>query len=102
MNCVICGKEIKESKYLNANLCSTECFKRLYWEEMLDDEALIIDGECYHVVSEKSHGARGFGGREFTIQKSDGEIIKTTNLWRQGKIPDYAFRPDNAKFIVVQ
>lgn len=99
MKCVICGKEIEKSKYTNAVLCSSECFKRLFWKEALDDEALIIDGECYHVEPEKKHGVKGFGGREFTIQKADGEIIKTTNLWHQGEIPDYAYRPDNAKFI---
>jgi hypothetical protein len=49
MKCVICGKEIEESKYMNAVFCSTECFKRFIWPEILDDAALIIDGECYHV-----------------------------------------------------
>ena len=99
MNCIICGKNIEKSKYTNATLCSAECFMQLYWKEALDDKALIIDGECYHVAPEKNHGARGFGGREFTIQKANGEIIKTSNLWRQGKIPDYAYRQDNAKFV---
>ena len=99
MKCVICGKEIEKSKYANAVLCSTECFKRLFWKEALDDTALIIDDECYHVEPENESGTRGFGGREFTIQKNDGEIIKTTNLWHQGEIPDYAYQPDNAKFI---
>lgn len=99
MNCVICGKQIEKSEYTNANLCSKQCSNRLFWKEVLDDKAIIIDGKCYHVGTERRYGVLGHSGREFVIQKNSGEIIKTNNLWSDGEIPDFAYQPDNAKFI---
>ena len=48
MKCVICGKEIEKSKYLHKALCSRECFCIDFWNDCLDDKAIIINGECYH------------------------------------------------------
>ena len=99
MKCVICGRQIEKSEYNNAALCSSQCFSRLHWKEILDDNAIIIDGRCYHVGTERRHGFLGHAGREFVIRKDSGETIKTNNLWSDGEIPDFAHRPDNAKFI---
>ena len=99
--CIICGKEIEKSEFLNADLCSSECFSVLFWNENLDDTAIIIDGICYHDGGRnKTHlGFRGFGGAEFKIQMNDGRIIETNNLWMNGKIPAERNIKDNAKFI---
>lgn len=72
-----------------------------FWDRVLDNSAIIIDGECYHTAPENETGYfRGFGGRKFKIQFLDNnEIIETTNLWHQGKVPEEYNRKDNAKFI---
>ena len=99
MHCIVCGRQIEKSDYNNASLCSKQCFDRLFWKEVLDDSAIIIDGKCYHVETERQHGVLGHAGREFVIQKDSGEIIRTNNLWSNGEIPDFAHRPDNARFV---
>ena len=68
MKCEICGKEIEKSSYTNADLCSSECFKIHFWDEHLDETAIIIDGECYHDGGNKPHEREkylGFGGTRF-------------------------------------
>ena len=62
MKCVICGKEIEKSKYLHKALCSRECFCIDFWNDCLDDKAIIINGECYHDGGEKPSNYRGFLG----------------------------------------
>ena len=45
----------------------------------------------------------GFGGHEFYIRKFDGTLIKSNNVWHQGKIPEH-FRkdlPDTADFLTL-
>ena len=84
MNCQVCGKEIKKQ----------------FWNEVLDNNAIIINGNCYHVDNEDSTSCfRGFGGRPFTIKMNDGKIIHTTNLWHHGTIPKEFYKGDNAEFI---
>ena len=102
MKCCICGKEIEESFYGNAILCSSNCYNEHFWQTTLDDSAVIINQVCYHIGKENSTDPfRGFGGRKFKIQMNDGKIIETDNLWCGGDIPDsHRDRmPDNAKFI---
>jgi len=100
MKCVICGKEIKKSMYMNAVLCSDKCFSKHFWQETLDDNAIIINGKCYHIGDENDTGYfRGFGGAKYTIKKHDGTIIETTNLWLNGIIPKELYKGDNAEFV---
>ena len=102
MKCVICGKEIEKSMYSNAVLCSSECFSENFWNECLDETAIIIDGECYHDGGMKPpvyQGFQGFGGRYFKIQMNDGRVIETNNLWCNGDVPPERNVQNNAIFI---
>ena len=49
MKCEICGKEIEKSSYSNAILCSSECFGKHFWNEIVKDKnnRIIINGNCY-------------------------------------------------------
>ena len=103
MKCIICGKEIEQSRYMGAVLCSDECFDVNFWNECLGDDAIIINGECYHDGGKKPNDYRGFlghSGRLFKIQKNNGEIIETNNLWYNGVVPKDRNIKDNAVFIV--
>jgi len=106
MNCIICDKEIKESEYTNAILCSSECFHINYWNEMVDrkDELNIVrvDGEQYYIENENSNSIRGFGGRKHIIRFYDGREVISTNLWYNGTIPKSHrwLLPDNAEFVI--
>ena len=97
MQCVVCGKEIDKPSYIGG-VCSHSCLIKQYWQEVLDDSAIIINGECYH-IGKKNTNFRGFGGKKYTILFNDGIKITTTNLWHNGKIPEEFLVPDNAKFI---
>lgn len=106
MNCVICGKQIEKSKYMNKNLCSSECFHIDFWNEQVenknDSRIVRINGEQFHIGNENSNTPfRGFSGAKHKIKFFDGREITTTNLWFNGKIPkEYKeLLPDNAKFI---
>nr|WP_297937003.1 hypothetical protein [uncultured Lachnoclostridium sp.] len=107
MRCEICGKEIPQSLYSGAVLCSSACFSVHFWRQICSEkeEHLIIDGECYFVdtpaLSTKPSSMLGHAGRRFTIRTFDGKIIETNNLWYNGMIPS-EFRdqlPDNAMFV---
>lgn len=99
--CVICGKEVETSLFYGAILCSHECFIENFWNECLDEDAIIVDGVCYHDGGRKDTNTKwlGFGGREWKIQMNDGRIIETNNLWHNGKVPPERKVEDNAKFI---
>lgn len=49
MKCEICGKEIEKSSYSSAILCSSECFGKHFWNEIVKDKnnRIIINGHCY-------------------------------------------------------
>lgn len=104
MKCIICGKQIEKSSYSNKVLCSSECFSKNFWNEIVEEKNIhtIIDGVSYCIGKEDDKSPfRGFGGQRFVIKKKDGSIVATTNLWCQGDIPnDYKkLLPDNAEFI---
>ena len=101
MKCIICGKEIEKSGYSHKVICSSECFYVDFWNDCLDETAIIIDGECYHDAGRKPKGYSGFmghSGREFIIKMNDGRIIETNNLWYNGEVPKERNVPDNAVF----
>jgi len=105
LKCEVCGKEIEKSSYSNKVICSSECFHKDFWNQIVreKDIYLFIDGSCYWVGPEDEHRVfRGYDGRKFTIQRFDnGKIIETTNLWFRGDVPDgwQNELKDNAKFI---
>ena len=104
--CPVCGKKLKNPPYYNG-CCSDECFHIDFWKNALDDDAIIIDGHCYHIEKEPAdllnyEGFLGFGGQEFKIRKFDSDdIIITHNLWHQGEIPLEFNKQDNAQFVKV-
>ena len=98
MKCSVCGKEVKEFMY-SGNICSDKCFTKNFWEEALDDSAVIINGKCYHIGDEDSTSYfRGFGGRPIVIIFNDGRKVRTTNLWHNGTIPKEYYKGDNARW----
>ena len=102
MKCIICGKEIEKSAYSHKVICSSECFHVDFWNDRLDDTAIIINGECYHDGGRKPKGYSGFmghSGREFIIKMNDGRIIETNNLWYNGEVPKERNIADNAQFV---
>ena len=106
MKCIIYCKEIEKSAYSNAPLCSSECFRINFWNEIVAEKNkhIIINGECYYdegnIDNPNRHSFLGCAGRRFWIRFNDGRTITTNNLWCQGTIPE-DFRdklPDNAEF----
>lgn len=110
MKCEICGKEIEQSDYSNATLCSKECYNAHYWltkykEYIAKDEdrnpPIVYKGVCY-TIGEQYDKVRGFCGKKFKIIPSSELNVYMTpyitdNLWSNGPIPP-AFRelmPDN-------
>ncbi len=105
MKCIICGKEIEKSGYSHKVICSSECFSVDFWNETLDDTAIIVDGACYHdggMKHNKYTGFLGHAGRYFKIEMNDGRIIETNNLWYNGEVPKERNIEDNARFIEVR
>lgn len=109
LKCVICGKEIEKSRYLDTILCSNRCFLKNYWNEIIKEKErhVIIKGVCYFIgglLSPNYTGFAGFGGRVFYIKYFDGRIVRTNNLWFNGDIPQ-EYREvlkDEAKFYYPQ
>lgn len=104
MICKICGEEIPDgASYYNENgpICSYKCLLiENFWESALDDEAIIIDGRCYHDGGHcNKYDFHGFDGTTYYIKMFNGKIIKTNNLWANGPIPENRNVKDNAKFI---
>ena len=103
--CKICGKEFEKSIYNdNLHLCSEKCHSIDFWNQILDDNAIIINGECYHAgrnrPDEKRTYLLGHSGTKFKIQfKNTGEIVETNNLWYNGVVPTERNIDDNAIFL---
>ena len=105
--CELCNKEFEKRFYMPGefyNVCR-DCFKTKYWLMIVAEKHLhiIVDGTCYCIGSHGNSNTdmNGFGGSLFKIEKYDGRIIETNNLWFQGDIPE-EFKeqlPDNAKFV---
>ena len=106
MKCVVCGKEIAESRYMNAVLCSSKCFNVHFWQKIIaeKDHHVIVNGKCYcnggNVENPNRYMMLGFGGRRFWIRYKDGRTETTNNLWYNGEVPDEFSDqlPDNAEF----
>ena len=105
MICEICGERIEKSMFSGGIYCSKQCFHAKYWlERVMNKDSktqVVIDNTVYQIDREDSSSCfRGFDGRTFYIKFNDGRIVKTTNLWHNGTVPE-AFRellPDNAQW----
>lgn len=106
MKCEICGKEIEESKYTDTVVCSSTCFGKKFWKDIIveKEKYIIIHGKCYYdagnVENPLPHWPIGHGGRRFWIKFNNGTVATTNNLWYRGEIPE-EFRkelPDTAEF----
>lgn len=101
MKCKICGKEFNKRRYYN-DTCSSECFTKAFWNEVLADNPIIIDGYCYTDGGNKPNDDPkdlGFEGYVFTIEFLNGDRITTNNLKLRGILPLNLNIKDNAKFI---
>lgn len=103
--CKVCGKEYTDSPYYdNCRLCSEDCFHIDFWNNNLDDRAIIVNGKCFHDGGNKPNEKRswllGHSGRVFKIRfKENGEVLVTNNLWYNGVVPAERNVLDNAEFI---
>ena len=84
------------------------CFTCAFWFEKLklwknDRNWLVVDGQSYHVnpILSKPTVFQGFGGHWFFFKKNDGTLIKSNNVWCQGKIPEHFKKliPNNAVMV---
>lgn len=96
--CQVCGKLIEKSMYSGSIICSDECFDKNFWDETLDEDAIIINGTCYH-VDDEDEILKGHCGRKYHIEMNDGRTFYTTNLWCNGDVPEDRHIEDNARFI---
>lgn len=106
--CRICGKQFSSSVYGHINVCGMECHRKLFWLEIIAerDKHIVIDGECYYLDRNNLNGHdragfKGFSGKLFRIKFNNGEIIETTNLWYNGKVPEEfrGYLNDEAVFV---
>ena len=114
-NCCICqGTEMMDpNEFIHSRIREIMekkncCFACAFWFEKLelwrnDRNWLIVDSQSYHVnpTLSKPTVFQGFGGRWFYFKKNDGTLIKSNNVWGQGKIPNHfkEMIPDNAIMI---
>lgn len=66
-----------------------------------DGYPVVRAGHWHHVLSDKGLNIRGMGsgGREWTFEMLDGTVVKSSDVWTQGRIStEYLeFLPDNVK-----
>lgn len=91
MKCEICGKEIEKSSYSSAILCSSECFGKHFWNEIVKDKnnRIIINGNCYVDGGNKPNAIHtswlGFEGIEFAIETLEKQEPKVPITIRKSK-----------------
>lgn len=94
MKCQVCGKSIIKSMFSNGVICSPRCFEADFWNNALDEHAIIVNRQCYHAGDGTGNG---MGGQEYTFQMFDGRVIKTNDLRYNGVIPLHLYTGDNAE-----
>lgn len=101
--CRVCGKEVINHRW-TIPICSDECFTKDFWNQIVarnnDKHQVVINHKVYYIANENAIGERGFDGATYYIKFFDGRIVKTTNLWANGEMPEeyYELLPDNAKW----
>ena len=111
--CCKCGEVVDTSEYWEDVAQEMEgrqfCHSCNFWQNHIENDAtvnkdvfVIADGVHYIIGDENSTDYfRGFGGAKVTINFKDGRVVKSSNLWCQGNIPE-RFRnemPDNAEIV---
>ncbi|MBF0230973.1 MAG: hypothetical protein HQK63_15500 [Desulfamplus sp.] len=81
--------------------CCEDCsfwIEKLYLPEQYQNKQVIVNG-IHYLISNSS--IKGYAGAKFKIKFFDGRVIKTSNLWQQGRIPQHfrSILKDNAVFI---
>lgn len=109
MKCKCCGNKIDfhygkglENKLKLLRICFTCDFWIEKFETLNSINVARINNNHYTIGREQDDGGfRGHAGRKFIIKFDDGEVIKTTNLWHQGEIPERfrKYLPNNATFV---
>lgn len=112
-NCCKCGEVVDTSKYWEEVASEMRerqlCHFCNFWKNHIENDAtvnkdvfVIADGKHYIIGDENSTDYfRGLGGAKVTIKFKDGRVVKSSNLWCQGNIPE-RFRnemPDNAEIV---
>ena len=109
--CVVCRTPAPRTTYmepLKSQMVEHQmCFGCNFWREKTKPEVrdalntIRADGVHYTIEDEYSQDSfRGYSGSKWIIRLSTGEVVVTTNLWHQGKIPG-VFKdqlPNNASF----
>lgn len=111
-NCSLCGQEDNLDEYNSCAILDIMrqkqvCFNCAFWIDKINNPPIgqeIIGGHHYIVhpfVKRPENIIKGFLGREFYIRKLDGTLIKSNNVWHQGKIPEHFKNqfPDTANFL---
>jgi hypothetical protein len=108
--CVECGEALKFewTETIEAEIRLRRlCFTCNHWQGHIEKPGgIIVKGTHYRCGEETkrdpwNRAFRGFGGSTFYIQMNNGTLLKSTNLWCQGNIPEH-FKtrlPDNARFL---
>ena len=111
--CCKCGEVVDTSEYWEDVASEMEerhlCHSCNFWQNHIENDAtvnkdvfVIADGKHYIIGDENSTDYfRGFGGAKVTIKFKNGRVVKSSNLWFQGNIPE-RFRnemPDNAEIV---
>lgn len=107
--CVTCQGVIGTKYYNNESMIARNmCFSCNFWEERLLEygkpNTFVINGIWYTDGGRRPADTKqflGFGGQEYLIERSDGTVISTNNLWYGGAISKWYTDkfPDNAKFL---
>jgi len=113
IECQLCGKtEALDDFDPSSPLYDTMhdrhlCYSCAFWTDKIEHplpDREVINGHHYTVhpfAHRPENVLRGFFGKEFCIRRFDGTLVKSNNVWHQGKIPE-RFRqalPDTAVFI---
>lgn len=85
--CKECGREHDDARY--QDYCR-ECKPWILLIQQLDKPEVVIFAQKYYWIGSEfaARGDRGHSGRLFTIYFKDGRVVKTTNLWDGGPVPE--------------
>jgi len=111
-HCKLCGKKEYIDDYVDHTITSVMkkeqiCYQCAFWKDKIEhpNPNRIIVGHSYYIanpyVKRPMNRTKGMDGREFYIRMFDGTLIKTNNLWCQGKIPEHFQQnfPNTANFL---
>ena len=102
-HCKNCGK-LEWTRYIdNDGLCVNCYFWSKHESAKNSPQSVRVNGYQYFIGGEIDCNLhfKGHGGKLFTILFEDGRMVKTTNLWYNGQIPDHfkSQLPNNAVFL---